>query len=151
MFLCLLFPSLHWICCSRGASHGLASGPVSSNWLSADFDRLIQKNAETTMRGYQKELSRKIEINWAAEPYTLKAFDTYPLACFYLRTKKKALAAWWAAAAGTTKATAISMSRFSGAYCRGFASVAFFPMSCSCGHLVNSRILGKTWPSNRKV
>ena len=55
--------------------------------------------------------------------------------------KKKPLAAWWAAAAGTTKATAISMSRFSGAYCRGFASVVFFAMSCSCGHLVNSRIL----------
>jgi hypothetical protein len=77
-FLCVLFPSLHWIC------------SVCFKWLSADFDRLIQKkNAETTMRGYQKELSRKIVVNWAAEPYTLKAFDTYPLACFYLRTPKE--------------------------------------------------------------
>ena len=40
-----------------------------------------------------------------------------------------------------SKATVTWMSRFSGAYCRGFASVAFFAMSCSCGHLLNSRIL----------
>ena len=53
------------------------------------------------MRGYQNGLSRKIVVNWAAEPYTLKGFDTYPLASFYLWTKKNALAAWWAAAAGT--------------------------------------------------
>ena len=53
------------------------------------------------MRGYHKGLRPKRVVNWAAEPYILKGFDTYPLACFYLRTKKNALAAWWAAAATT--------------------------------------------------
>ena len=101
MFLCVLFPSLHSICCSRGASHGLASGSVCFKWLSADFDRLIQKK-------------RRNDYAWLPKRVVSKNYSQ--LSC------------------GT-------LHRFSGAYCRGFASVAFFALSCSCGHLLNSRIL----------
>ena len=55
------------------------------------------------MRGYQKELSRKIEINWAAEPLHFESIWHVSFGMFLPSDpkKKNALAAWWTAAAGT--------------------------------------------------
>ena len=143
MFLCLLFPSLHWICCSRGASHGLASGPVSSNWLSADFDRLIQKKRRNDYAGLPK---RVVSKNWNQLSCGTLHFESIWHVSFgmFLPSDPKRKTHWPRGGPQLleqSKATVTWMSRFSGAYCRGFASVAFFAMSCSCGHLLNSRIL----------
>ena len=143
MFLCVLFPSLHWIRCSRGASHGLASGSVCFKWLSADFDRLIQKKRRNDYAWLPK---RVVSKNWSQLSCGTLRFESIWHVSFgmFLPSDPKRKTHWPRGGPQLleqSKATLTWMSRFSGAYCRGFASVAFFAMSCSCGHLLNSRIL----------
>ena len=131
-FLCVLFPSLHWIC------------SVCFKWLSADFDRLIQKKKRRN--DYAWLPKRVVSKNWSQLSCGTLHFESIWHVSFgmFLPSDPKRKTHWPRGGPQLleqSKATVTWMSRFSGAYCRGFASVAFFAMSCSCGHLLNSRIL----------
>ena len=80
------FLSLQWICCMFPWS--LTEDIGWHRYIFASLTVWFKKN-KPTMRGYHKGLRPKRVVNWAAEPYILIWFDTYPLACFYLRTPKK--------------------------------------------------------------
>ena len=76
----LLFPwGLTW----------LASGSVCFKWLSADFDRLIQKKRRNDYAWLPK---RVVSKNWSQLSCGTLHFESIwhvPLACFYLRTPKE--------------------------------------------------------------